>query len=429
MGGAQKIGLSFSILETVKFNSILYIDLNTMFDLKKSDKRKYIFIKFMNLFRSYKTYSEFIKENILAFPLKDYNNILSIIEDMMPILAKKLEKVILIVDNYEDHLVGDKKLSDDYLDRLYSIIKDSQIKMIFIGRGEYISNLLIDYFYNKDNIKDYILFKYYISLDLDIENMIHAYYKNESINEIDLYYINIQKTNIKFFILKLITMKYMKNIIGDNFRGEFPFQIFRFSLDKNEKLSIEYEFDDIINFFNRKIREHLAKLNNVNDMFKPITPKAKGFIFEELVLSVLLNNKSSLKNLNFTKKNIIEVEDIYDMNNVDKVNDLDSGPIIIVQKTNGPFFDLGIIFDDDMINYFIGGQIGLNKTGQELKEYQEKIGISHKSIISNIITLTGRKILDFKFLIILNKEFQEELQKEYDQKCGEMMENEKNIAD
>ena len=301
--------------------------------------------------------------------------------------------------------------------------------MIFIGRGEYISDLLIDYFYNKDNIKNYILFKNYNSLDLDIENVIHAYYRNESINEIDLYYNNIQKTNIKFFILKLITMKYMKNIIGDNFRGEFPFQFFRFSLDKNEKLSIEYEFDDIINFINRKIREHLAKLNNFNGIFKSIAPQIKGFIFKELVLSVLLNNKSSLKNLNFTKKNMIEVEDIYDMNNVEKVNDLDSGPIIIVQKTNYPVFDLGIIFDDDSINYFIGGKIDLNKTCQELKEYQEKIDISHESIINNIITLTGRKILEFKFLIMLNKEFQEELQKEYDQKCVKMMENEKYIAD
>ena len=195
MAGAQKIGLSFSILETVICNSILYIDLNTLHDLKKSDKRKYVFIKFMNLFRSYKTYSDFIKVNILEFPLQGYNNILSLIEDMMPILAKKPEKVIVIIDNYDDYLVGDKKLSDDYLDRLYSIIKDSKIKMIFIGRGEYISNLLIDYFYNKDNINDYILFKYYNSLHLDVENIIHTYYTNENLNEIDLYYNKIQKTN------------------------------------------------------------------------------------------------------------------------------------------------------------------------------------------------------------------------------------------
>ena len=172
----------------------------------------------------------------------------------------------------------------------------------------------------------------------------------------------------------------------------------------------------------------MAKLNNVNDIFKSITPQVKGFIFKELVLSVLLNNKTSFKNLNFAKKNIIEVEAIYDINNVDKVNDLDNGPIIIVQKKSGPVFDFGIIFDDDSINYFIGGQIGLNITGQELKEYQEKIGISHKGIINNIITLTKRKILEFKFIIILNKEWQENLQKEYDQNFGKMMENEKYIS-
>lgn len=388
LAGAQKIGISFSIVQKIKCNSILYIDLNTLFNLKRSDKRKYIFIKFMNLFRSYNTYNEFIKENMLA--LQGYNNIFSIIEDMIPILAKNLGKVIIIIDNYDDYLVGDKKLSNDYLDKLYNIINDTKIKIIFIGRGEYISNLLIDYFYNKANIKNYILFKYYKSLDLDIENIIHNYYKKENINEIDLYYNSMKKINLEFIILKLITIKKLKNILKDNFRGEFPFQFFRFSLDINEKLSIEYEFDDIMNFSNRKIREYLAKLNNMNNLFKSISPQFKGFIFEELVISIILNNKSSFKNLNFTKKNIIEVEAIYDMNNVEKVNDLDNGPILIIQKTNGEVFDFGIIFDDNNISCFIGGQIGLNKTTHDLKEYQEKICSSHEIIINNINNLTGR---------------------------------------
>ena len=427
LAGAQKIGISFSILQSIKDKYILYIDLNTLFNLKRSDKRKYVFIKFMNLFRYYKDYNEFIKENILK--LQGYNNILSIIEDMIPILAKKLEKVNIIIDNYDDYLVGDKKLTDDYLDKLYSIIKDTNIKIIFVGRGEYISNLLIDYFYNKANIKNYILFKYYKSLELKIENIIHTYYKNENINEIDLYYNRMQKKDIETFILKLITIKNMKNILEDNFRGEFPFQFFRFSLDKNEKLSLKYEFNDIINFNNRKIREYLAKLNNVNNLFKSITPQVKGFIFEELVVAILINNKSSFKNLNFTEKNIIEVEAIYDMNNIEKKIGLDNGPILIVQTTNGPVFDFGIIFDDNNINYFIGGQIGLNKTNQELKVYQEKIGMSHERIINNINILTGRNISELKFLIILNKEWQESLQKEYEQKYLEMTQFKKNISE
>ena len=221
----------------------------------------------------------------------------------------------------------------------------------------------------------------------------------------------------------------MKNMLEENFRGEFPFLFFLFSLDKNEKLSIEYEFDDIINFNNRKIREYLAKLNNMNNLFKSIKPQVKGFIFEELVVAILMNKKSSIKNLNFTEKNIIEVETIYDMNNVKKKFDLDNGPIIIVQTTNGPVFDFGIIFDDNNINYFIGVQIGLNKTNPELKSYQDKICKSHERIISNINTLTGRNISELKFLIILNKEWQESLQKEYDQKYLEMTQFKKNISE
>jgi hypothetical protein len=165
----------------------------------------------------------------------------------------------------------------------------------------------------------------------------------------------------------------------------------------------------------------------MNNLFKSISPQVKGFIFEELVVSILLNNKSSFKNLNFTKKNIIEVENIYEMNNVEKINDLDNGPIIIIQKTNGEVFDFGIIFDDNNINCFIGGQIGLNKTIQDLKVYQEKICISHGRIISNINTLTGRKISELKFLIILNKEWQDSLQKEYDKKYRKIIEYEREI--
>ena len=52
------------------------------------------------------------------------------------------------------------------------------------GRGIYISDLLVKYFYKPYEIEDYILFQYYISLDLNIENDIHK--------------INNEKFNIKY---------------------------------------------------------------------------------------------------------------------------------------------------------------------------------------------------------------------------------------
>ncbi len=56
LAGAQKIGITFSILQIVKCNSILYLDLYTLFNHKGSYKRKYVFQRFMNLFIYYDEY-------------------------------------------------------------------------------------------------------------------------------------------------------------------------------------------------------------------------------------------------------------------------------------------------------------------------------------------------------------------------------------
>ena len=65
IAGPQKIGLSFSILSFVECYSILYIDLNCLFQSTKSNKRKYIFRRFINIFCEYKNYYKFITDDIL----------------------------------------------------------------------------------------------------------------------------------------------------------------------------------------------------------------------------------------------------------------------------------------------------------------------------------------------------------------------------
>ncbi len=86
-------------------------------------------------------------KNILA--LQGYQNIFQIIQEIIFIIANKMEKADIIIDNYDDHLVSDTKLSSIYIDKFYSIIKDKDIKILFIGRGKFISNLLRDYFYKQ----------------------------------------------------------------------------------------------------------------------------------------------------------------------------------------------------------------------------------------------------------------------------------------
>ena len=129
-----------------------------------------------------------------------------------------------------------------------------------------------------------------------------------------------------------------------------------------------------------------------------------------------MNNKSSLKNLKFSKNNIIEVESIYKLNGVKPIDILEEGPILIIQQNNGEVFDFGIIIENNGVNYFIGGQIGLNKTNKEINTYQEKLTLSYDDIISNLGTLTKRKIKELKFIIILNKEWQKELGGGYEKK-------------
>ena len=414
LAGAQKIGITFSVLEIVNYYSILYLDLYTMFSLTKSDKRKYVFNRFINLFRDYNDYYNFIVKNILK--LQGYENILSIFENMISNISKELKNIIIIIDNYDDYLVGDKKLSSDYLDKIYSIIEDTNIKIVFIGKGKFISNLLIDSFYDKANIKKYILFKYFQTLDLNIENIIHSYYKDKQMNEIELYYNKNKENNLESVIPNLLIIKNMRNIIGKDFRNNFPFQFFRFNKKENENLQIEYQFDDLINLNNIKLRKYMAELNNITLCYEKTSPSVKGFLFEELVITFLMNNKSGLKNLTFTKKNIIEVESIYQMNNIKKVENLEKGPILIIQEKNGEVFDFGIIIDYNYRNYFIGGQIGINKTNKEISSYQEKISSSHNKILEDLNTLTGRKIEELKFIIILNKEWQNSLRIDYEEK-------------
>ena len=105
----------------------------------------------------------------------------------------------------------------------------------------------------------------------------------------------------------------------------------------------------------------MAKLSSFIHIIDNSTPSVKGFIFEELIISLLMNNKSGLSNLNFSKNNIITVDSIYSLSNVEKVSNLENGSILIIQKKNGEVLDFGIIINHNNINYFIGGQIGLIK--------------------------------------------------------------------
>jgi hypothetical protein len=103
------------------------------------------------------------------------------------------------------------------------------------------------------------------------------------------------------------------------------------------------------------------------------------------------------------------------MNNKSQNNELKEGPILIAQKNQGEVFDFGILINKNNIDYFIGVQVGLNKTREDIYNCISKIENNNNRFIEDVSIVTKRKIDQFRFIIILSKERQDELKQEYDQ--------------
>ena len=64
-----------------------------------------------------------------------YNDIMKIIKEIKYSTADKLENDCIIIDNYEDFLVGKTKISPESIEDVHDEIKDKKLKFFFIGRG------------------------------------------------------------------------------------------------------------------------------------------------------------------------------------------------------------------------------------------------------------------------------------------------------
>ena len=426
--GAQKIGMTLTIRKYLRDSRTLYINIEDLYKLKKtSDKRKYIYYMFCNLFYNFEAYSDFINKYI--FDIKGYNDILNVLKKFVLEIKNNLKdkNINIILDNYEDNLVGTTNISKKYIEDIFTIISDSNIKLIFLGRGLYISNLLIQYFFNRTKIEHFISVKYFDSLDLDIENIIHNHNKNNKINEIEKYY-NERFNNNENIAYNMLLIKNINIIMNELNDTNIPFQFFKFQKENNE-LKINFQFEDLFDSNNRKLKEYIAKLSN-SDFFATINNNVlKDIFLKELIVSLFMNNKT-FKNLNFPEENIIEIKNIYkyltnvenDEKDVVIKNKFKEEPILIIQKENGEVFDFGIVLKKENIDYFIGGQIGINKTSEEINNYITKLYLNENNILTKISKLTGRTIKEFKFLIILNKEVQSQLQIDYNNLYNEVKE-------
>ena len=412
--GCQNIGLSFTILQNVKGMNILYLNFEELFKKKKhSDKKKYIFRRLFALFNDYEEYKSFINDKV--FKITGYDNILDVIKSLIISLYELIKENefngIIVLDNYDDFLVDSLKLTDNYIEDLYSKINKKNIKIIILGRGAFISNLLLNYFYEPKNKPSYILVKYIISLNLNIEKEIHNDNVKNGINEIEDYFKKKYNDNIEYIIYNLIILKNLPYLINKSYHYNIPFQFLKFN-NENNNLEIDYQFDDIFDKNKKIIREYIAKLNTLKSFAELQNEKIKGYVFEDLVVSQFINNKA-FKNIIFTESNKIEVDEIFKMEKIEKKTNLESGAILITQLKNGEVFDFGFIIEKNNIDYFVGGQIGLNKTQSDISKYIIKIQNNEKQIIRNINELTGRNVKEFRFVIIFNKEWQDDLFEKY----------------
>ena len=278
--GGQKIGLTLTIKSFFQFSQILYLNLEDLYKLRKTtDKRKYIFSMFCNIFYNYKEYSNFINNNI--FEIKGCDDILHVIHEIILKIVSKLknEYINIVLDNYDDYYVGKTKLSQNYIEESFKAISDSHIKLFFLGRGLFISQLLEKHFYEPHELSYYISFKYYASLDLNIENYIHENNKKNNINDIEKYYSNRLLENKEQTLYNLILIKNFPNFIHEMKNMNMPFQFFKFE-KKNDNLTIHFQFDDLIDINNRIIREYIAKLNSFSIFTTISNQVVKGLILE-----------------------------------------------------------------------------------------------------------------------------------------------------
>ena len=410
--GCQKIGISFTIIEQLKQSNALYLNFEELFYTEKhTNKKKYIFKKLFNLFKNYDYYNDFIQKK--AFGIKGYENILNIVESLIKNISNVTfdSPIYIFLDNYNDFFVDKQKLDDTFIEKLYSIIENKDIKIIILGQGMFMNNLLFNYFYNKRIIKSYIYVKYIITLNINIENIIHENNLNNNKNEIEAYLKLKYNNNKEYIIYNFVIIKNIPNLINDYNLNDVPFQFFKFQITNN-KIKVDYQFIDFIKIHKNLIKSYVSEINSLKEFANLQNEKIKGYVLEDLIVALFVNNKT-FNNLIFKKNNIIEVEEIFNMKNIKKIDNLEDGPILIIQTKNGEVFDFGFIMEENNIQFFVGGQIGLNKTREELLQYQLKIERNEQNIKKNIKTLTGRNIQEFRFLIIFSKEWQEKLLEEY----------------
>ena len=366
-------------------------------------------------------------------------------------LKKFDKKIIVIIDNYDDI---DNYTEDNYLEEIIELAKNNYktIKLIISGNGSFIKEKQKLFINNK--LSDCFSSNHQICFECPKYN----YTKNQYINKIPYYIYSHPEYYFKFISQKLNESKIIdftlsltqeeeylcKNL---NFFGlyyaliyenkELTYEIFNkyYDILPNYYLSfikkgktISFTIANLI--FKNAIKNTIKfdiEINSIENLLKSNNKERTQIgIYEEKLLTLFLKyNKLNLINLQFTKDNILEVEEIYEFINskYERFNEsIQKGEPIIITQTNykGKNYDLLVLIPkENSDNYdavFI--QIGLNKQKNDIIELMNDISNNDSKYKKGIEKYLDINIKDIYLNFIFDKETQQNFIESGIHSCG-----------
>ena len=427
IGGAEKIGKTYTILSALKGNSVLYFNFKVLdSELNNNKKKKIILKECMHLFENYNEYKYFIND---AFKIKGYKDIFTIIKEFNILISKYtipqdknmieakiyLENPVIVLDDYDDINMKDNIINETFINQL---LKDSKnkVKYIICGNGQFINEILYEYLI--EGICDYkYAINYFNDFDLKINNkkinnlLLEVSKKKweENFNE------NIEKIYTKdtivqnlIMINELIKLKYQFKY-KDILLKIIPRQYLNIRQNKDLKyITFDYQFPEMINNFQSKIKLHLLENYTINKNYIN-NNWIYGHVIEGLIIG-LFEVKQLINDLEFPKENIIEVDTIFNIEKEEKIkNILDDYPILIKQRKQGPDYDFAIVLKKNDLNYGILIQVGLNKEKSEINNIYINSFLRYNILKDGISKITGRNINFLSLLFFFEHETQNDL--------------------
>ena len=406
--GPRKIGKSLTILQVLNTEDqrYIYFDLSLLKKLDKKKKYNCLIKEFYRLFDSYSIYIEFMKD--FSDKMIDLDNILKFILKFIDYISKLSnlfeEKIIIIIDNYDDLLVQNP-IDQKYVEAIQEkLLMNKQIKFIICGSGQIFNEMIYNYF--KGNSLKYNFF--YIN-NMGIMNLEN--YNNNPDEYLE--YLNEKyKNNLNQVIFFIILFKKLTNPITgfDDFKNikEFPSQFYEFIKQKgNNKIIIQFYKEDVFKELENKI-----KYNNLNDLvFQDLkyfkNNSFKGFVEEELIINLIEIGKL-LSNFQICKENIITVNELINIKNEKIINEIKVDLPILIKQLSGYGESIDIILIVNKKAIFI--QIGINKEKSDIDKVKS---INYDTLLKNVSTFLDMQLNSYEIVFIFEKEHQEQLYKDF----------------